>query len=101
MHCPLSETGSKPLSRFTVSPLDQNPDRGGGCEKSGLGGCTYHVRHPIGRNPETLPVKENVAEARWLSRFQPMGHFKKSIRVPPLEEKSDFPLTLDLDRGNY
>lgn len=66
-----------------------------------LGGCTYHVSHPGGRNPETQPINENVAAGRRLARFQPMGHFKESMRVPPIEENPDFPLTLDLCRDNY
>ena len=69
-------------------------------DERALGGCTYSVSHPGGGNPETLPVNENVAEGRWLSRFQPMGHFKESMRVSPLEENADFPLTLDLCRDN-
>ena len=64
-----------------------------------LGGCTYHVSHPGGRNYETFPVNENEAEGRRLSRFQPMGHYKETMKVPPIEENPDFPFTLDLCRN--
>ncbi len=66
-----------------------------------LGGCTYHVSHPGGRSYDILPVNENEAEGRRLSRFQAMGHFKKTMPTPPVEENPDYPMTLDLCRDSF
>jgi len=61
-----------------------------------IGGCTYHVFHPGGRNEIGSPVNANAAEARRFSRFWEHGHTPGSMTVREEGLNPSFPFTLDM-----
>jgi uncharacterized protein (DUF2126 family) len=62
-----------------------------------IGGCTYHVTHPGGRNYAKMPVNSYEAESRRLARFVPQNYTPGQVR--PIAGRAGFPefrYTVDL-----
>ncbi len=104
----------KPHSPLVIDVID-------GWNGRAIGGCTYHVSHPGGRNYDVFPVNAFEAESRRISRFWEYGHSQGSLEhpadlaglapfmpegarsgplaPPPEEPNGEFVYTLDLRRG--
>ncbi|MCA9779885.1 MAG: transglutaminase family protein, partial [Candidatus Eremiobacteraeota bacterium] len=65
-----------------------------------LGGCSYGVSHPGGRNYEHFPVNGNEAQARRTARFTELKFTGGRIEVPEASRSLEFPVTLDLRRDS-
>ena len=62
-----------------------------------IGGCTYHVAHPGGRNYSKVPVNSFEAESRRLARFLPEGHTPGKLEPVSIGASSpEFQFTVDL-----
>jgi uncharacterized protein (DUF2126 family) len=62
----------------------------------GLGSCTYHVLHPLGRRYNARPLNAGEAESRCAERFEAHEHLPGPCIVPAPERNEAFPMTLDL-----
>lgn len=66
--------------------------------KRSLGGCTYGVSHPGGRNYERFPINSNEAQGRRSARFNELKFTGGRIHAVEEPLSHEFPYTLDLRR---
>jgi uncharacterized protein (DUF2126 family)/transglutaminase-like putative cysteine protease len=66
-----------------------------------IGGCTYYVAHPGGRNYATFPINAMEAESRRAARFSKFGHSPGDMICRLPIPNPDFPYTLDLRRERF
>ena len=64
-------------------------------------GCCYHVGHPGGINPTTLPVNSYEAESRRAARFSRTEHSGTRLKPRAVSRNRDFPMTLDLRKDRH
>ena len=64
-----------------------------------IGGCTYQVAHPGGRNYDAFPVNANEAEARRRARFFATGHTPGTTVPQEPGGSAEHPVTFDLRRS--
>jgi uncharacterized protein (DUF2126 family) len=61
-----------------------------------IGGCTYRVSHPAGRNYKSFPVNSYEAEGRRISRFESIGHTPGKVVIRETPTTREMPFTLDM-----
>jgi uncharacterized protein (DUF2126 family) len=66
-----------------------------------IGGCTYHVAHPGGRNYDSYPVNSYEAEGRRISRFWNQGHTQGSFSPSPVYAGAERYLEKSLTPKNF
>ncbi len=69
--------------------------------RQSIGGCRYHAVHPAGRSHERFPINASEAESRRVAQFErcTMSGEKFDIAdLPPLANRCEYPITLDLRR---
>ena len=64
-------------------------------------GCRYHIGHPGGLNPASLPVNSFEAESRRAARFSRVGNHGDRRRPRTATMNRDFPMTLDLRKTRH
>lgn len=61
-----------------------------------LGGCTYHVKRPDGRDYDTRPENASEAEGRCAGRFEKSQDTRAPMLLTPEPANPVYPMTLDL-----